>query len=156
MNVHRTPFVCALLILIACGLFPKVATAQNSMSQWCSSLSSQLSQAIREHSPKKMIYFQRQILSNCKQYMQPDDYTDALGFLALALDEDGQYNEELGVANRCLTYNANALSCISTKVAVWALWHSSGLWSQTLLRCDACFLNVGGPIILATTEWYPT
>ena len=63
-----------------------------------------------------MIYFQRQILSNCKQYMQPDDYTDALGFLALALDEDGQYNEELGVANRCLTYNANALSCISTKV----------------------------------------
>jgi len=28
MNVRRTPFACTLLILIACGLFPKVAAAQ--------------------------------------------------------------------------------------------------------------------------------
>jgi clan AA aspartic protease (TIGR02281 family) len=70
---------------------------------------------MRERSFKKVIYFERQNLSYCKEYLQWDDYAADLGTLALALNHDNQHGEALGVANRCLEIKAGAFDCIFEK-----------------------------------------
>src|SRR5215471_20105748 len=114
MNVHKTPFACTLLILIACGLFPKAATAQYSISQ-CVSLAEQTKEAQKAHALKTLIHLARQHLTYCKQFMERDDYTTYLDTLALALNSDNQHGEALGVASRCLEVNAADFACIFDK-----------------------------------------
>jgi clan AA aspartic protease (TIGR02281 family) len=124
MNVHR-PFACPLLILIACGLFPKVATAEYTMSQ-CIGAVSGLMEAMKERAFKTQIYLERQILANCNQYFEGSDHTDHLGGLALALNSDNQHAEALSVANRCLEINAREFGCLVEKAnALTALGRTS-------------------------------
>jgi hypothetical protein len=47
--------------------------------------------------------------------MQPDDYTDHLADLAIGLNSDNQYQEALGVVDRCLQINAAHLECLFLK-----------------------------------------
>jgi clan AA aspartic protease (TIGR02281 family) len=114
MNVHRVSFACTLLILIACALFPKVATAQDTMSA-CIEAVSQLTEAMKERAFNTSISLERQILTYCNQYFEGSDYTDHLGGLAFALNSDNQHAEALDVANRCLEINAREFGCLVEK-----------------------------------------
>lgn len=125
MNLHRTPFACTLLILIACALFPKVATAQYSVAQ-CTALSGQLREELGKvngHTKrdfadnKKVISLARQNLSYCHEHMNRDVYINNLRTLALALNSDKQRGEALDVANRCLEVDAKELFCLAQKAA---------------------------------------
>jgi clan AA aspartic protease (TIGR02281 family) len=122
MNVHRTPFACTLLILIACALFPKAATAQYSVAQ-CTSVMEALNQSIRDThyerpgdpSYKRVAALERRFLTFCQAHLREDEYVVHLGTLAEALNYDNQNQEALGVANSCLRISANDLSCLKEK-----------------------------------------
>jgi clan AA aspartic protease (TIGR02281 family) len=118
MNVHRTPFACALLILIACALFPKVATAQYTAQYTdvqCTSVEHAITEAMEAEDWKRVIAVERQNLSYCTAYMQGNEYTGELGILASALNDDDQHEEALGAANQCLAINAGAFMCAYQK-----------------------------------------
>jgi clan AA aspartic protease (TIGR02281 family) len=117
MNVHRAPFACTLLILIACTLFPKVATAQWSVAQ-CTSLHRQLYEEVKKDkkaSNKKIISLARENLSHCHEHMNRDYYIVNLRLLALNLNSDNQFMEALDVTNRCLEINDKELFCLAQK-----------------------------------------
>jgi len=116
MNVHKAPFAYTLLILIACALFPKVATAQYAPPQ-CMGVQRQLTKALEERAFKKLVDLQRRYLTYCKERWEGDDeaYARELGMLAFALNNDSQHEEALAVANRCLEI-ATDLSCLAQKV----------------------------------------
>jgi Flp pilus assembly protein TadD len=116
MNVHRVPFACTLLVLIACALFPKGATAQYSVTQ-CLAIQLRATAALKERAFKERISLEREMLTYCKEYMQGDDYTGQLGGLASALNHDNQHEEALAVANRCLEIDARNFGCIYEKAA---------------------------------------
>jgi clan AA aspartic protease (TIGR02281 family) len=113
MNVHRTPFAYTLLILIACALFPKAATAQYTVDQ-CNLLSDGAHEAFKQRSWKEQVSLLRKKLGFCRQYMTRDDYRWALEELAFALNQDNQHGEALGVANRCLEIGRD-FGCIYNK-----------------------------------------
>jgi clan AA aspartic protease (TIGR02281 family) len=117
MNVHRTPFACTVLVLIACALFPKGATAQYSVTQ-CTSLRGQLWEEVRKDkkaSNKKIISLARENLSHCHEHMNREYYFVNLRLLALNLNSDNQYMEALDVTNRCLDINDRELFCLAQK-----------------------------------------
>jgi len=113
MNVHRTPVACTLLILIACALFPKAATAQYTVDQ-CNLLSDGAHEAFKQRSWKQQVSLLRKKLGFCQQYMTRDEYRWALEELAFALNQDNQHGEALGVANRCLEIGRD-FGCIYNK-----------------------------------------
>ena len=119
MNVHRAPFACTLLVLIACALFPKVATAQYTGEE-CLSVNNAILQATREQDSKRLIALERQNLSYCRAYQQGDGYALHLGVLAQALNFDNQHGEALGVANRCLAIDADDFGCLVNKAIALA------------------------------------
>jgi clan AA aspartic protease (TIGR02281 family) len=117
MNVHRAPFAYILVVLTACALFPKVATAQYSVAQ-CTSLHRQLYEEVhkdKKASNKKIISLARENLSHCHGQMNRDLYFVNLRLLALNLNSDNQYLEALDVTNRCLEINAKELFCLAQK-----------------------------------------
>src|SRR5262249_15800398 len=128
MNVHRTPFACTLLILIACALLPKAATAQYSMAQ-CTSVLEALNQSLRDthyerpggQSYKRVAALERRLLTFCQAHMREDEYVTNLRILAQALNYDNQNQEALGVANSCLRISGNDLSCLYEKAVALAL-----------------------------------
>src|SRR5215472_678252 len=101
MNVHRAPLACTLLILIACVLFPKAATAQYTADQ-CNLLNDGAREAFKQRSWKEQVSLLRKKLGFCRQYMTRDEYSWALEELAFALNKDNQHGEALSVANRCM------------------------------------------------------
>jgi clan AA aspartic protease (TIGR02281 family) len=120
--------VISLLILIACALFPKVATAQWGVEQ-CTSLHGQLVEEVtkdKKASNKKIISLARQNLSYCGEHMNRDLYIVNLRTLALALNSDNQHLEALDVTNRCLEINDEELFCLAQKAdALIHLWRIS-------------------------------
>jgi len=88
-------------LLVACALFPKVATAQSTLDQ-CNWLSDRALEAAERNSFKEEVSLVRRKLGLCRQYMDRDEYGWALEELAYALNQDNQYGEALGVANQCL------------------------------------------------------
>jgi clan AA aspartic protease (TIGR02281 family) len=120
MTVHRAPFASTILLLVACALFPKSATAQYTKAQ-CTSILNALSQAMSERSFKKMVALERQNLTFCTAYMQQNAHVEHLGLLAEALNLDSQHQEALGVANNCLRISSRDLPCLLEKAN--ALYH---------------------------------
>jgi hypothetical protein len=89
--------VISLLMLIACVLSPKGATAQYSEEQ-CTSLHRQLYEEVdkdKKASNKKIISLARENLSHCQEHMNRDFYLANLRLLALNLNSDNQYMEAL-------------------------------------------------------------
>jgi hypothetical protein len=88
MNVRRIQFGFAiLLVLAACTFNPTVARAQYSIQQ-CTWVLQQLNQSTTARSFKKIIAFERQYLTYCKQHMQMEEYALHLGGLASALNNE--------------------------------------------------------------------
>jgi hypothetical protein len=110
MNVRLAQFAFAtLLAMVACVFNPTMARAQYTIRQ-CASVLQPLSQLITAGSVQNIIAFERRYLTFCKEHMQTDEYALHLGSLALALNNDRQYQ-----ANRCLQINAAELRCLSEK-----------------------------------------
>lgn len=107
MSVRRIQFaITTLLVLLACTVNQKVATAQYNIQQ-CTALLNQLSEYQKENAFKEMIPLARQLATYCKD---EEDYAIALDALATGLNGDNQHEEALAVADRCLqTNNADVL-----------------------------------------------
>jgi ATP-dependent protease ClpP protease subunit len=69
----------------------------------------------RERRTNRSISLERQFLTYCKESTEPDEYALHLGTLAFGLNNDGQYQEALGIADRCLQIRATDLPCLTEK-----------------------------------------
>ena len=131
-------------LLVACALLPRIATAQystapatletrvtaepipftvappQSMAQ-CNNVLKELTKAINERSFKKWIALQSFLNRVCKPHMEGNSYVNNLGSLATALNGDNQRMKALNMANFCLRFNGNDLTCLLEKAE--ALYH---------------------------------
>lgn len=101
-------------MLSALALNPTTAEAQYTKQQ-CVWVVSQQAQAMNERAPKKIIYWKRQYLSFCREFMGAEEYAYQLSGLAAGLNLDNQAGEALPVANRCLQVRPEDISCRAEK-----------------------------------------
>src|SRR5450755_2379621 len=122
MNVREVQFLfTSLIVLVACIVSPAVARAQSSIQQ-CTSIQQQLTESMSARTYKNVISLERQYLTYCKDYSQPEQIALEMATLALALNNDKQHQDALGVANRCLQLNFAELFCLYDKaVALYFL-----------------------------------
>jgi ATP-dependent protease ClpP protease subunit len=114
MHIRRFEFL-SLFLLVGVTANPQSAAAQPRALYCVEELGRQIPPALNERAFKKLISLERQYLTYCKEFMQPDDYTDHLADLAIGLNSDNQYQEALGVVDRCLQINAAHLECLFLK-----------------------------------------
>jgi clan AA aspartic protease (TIGR02281 family) len=110
------------ILLVACALLPKTATAQYNNERRCEALLEGSIRATEEPDYKTLVAIERQYLTFCQaDIRRMNDYAMHLGTLAGALNGDNQPQEALGVANSCLRTNDNDLRCLAEKTD--ALYH---------------------------------
>jgi hypothetical protein len=93
---------------------PSSAKAQYDIRQ-CTWMIEQITQAIESHATNQIISLERQNLEFCKERMPTEEYANHLGILASGLEDDGQHQDSLAVANRCLQIDAAYLPCFYRK-----------------------------------------
>jgi tetratricopeptide (TPR) repeat protein len=113
MTVPRFHFALTTVIAIVVWVAaPTIVRAQYTANQ-CTWVLQQLTQSLTD--AQRTIPLERQYLTFCKDYTPADEYLLHLGALASALNNDGQHQEALGVANRCLQSNSAELPCLFEK-----------------------------------------
>ena len=120
MHIRRFGFL-SLFLLVGVTANPQSAAAQARALYCVVELGRQIAPALNERAFKKLISLERQYLTYCKEFMQPDEYAEHLAGLAIGLNNDNQYQEALGVVDRCLQINAAHLLCLALKAD--ALFH---------------------------------
>ncbi len=110
-----TPSIAGLVLMFACLASHTTAMAQSSIQ--CTSIIPQITESYNTQSWKQLISLERKFLSYCKGEMRAEEYLDHMGSLATALNEDGQPQEAIGVANSCLQINAADLPCLFEKAS---------------------------------------
>jgi S1-C subfamily serine protease len=92
------------------ALAPAAAHAQADTHD-CTSLTRQASDAFERKDFKLAIGLARQNLASCRQYMGTRQLVDTLLTLMLGLNGDGQFQEAVEVADRCLEADAREINC---------------------------------------------
>jgi tetratricopeptide (TPR) repeat protein len=99
-----------LIFLMTAALAPAAAHAQADTHD-CTSLTRQASDAFERKDFKLAIGLARQNLASCRQYMGTRQLVDTLLTLMLGLNGDGQFQEAVEVADRCLEADAREINC---------------------------------------------
>jgi S1-C subfamily serine protease len=106
-----------MLLLLALLAFSSTnANAQYNRAQ-CTNLIKETTGALRQRAYKQVISLARHQLTYCRDVMEKGEVITAFGFLALGLNGDGQHEEALAVANRCLQIDSVELGCAYEKAA---------------------------------------
>ena len=108
-----------LFFAAAAACAPAKASAQSGIRD-CTSLLHQGLEAFERRDFKLMVSLARQNLTDCRQYMGTRQYVDGLFMLLLGLNSDGQFQEAIGVAERCLQLDSHEINCGYEKG--WALY----------------------------------
>jgi tetratricopeptide (TPR) repeat protein len=111
MSVRAFQFAAIALALV---FGPTSANAQYNANQ-CALLRYRIADSMSGKVFKQMIVLEREYLTYCKDQATPVEYASHLEGLAIALNEDGQYQEAVAVANRCLQVNPADLGCYFAK-----------------------------------------
>jgi S1-C subfamily serine protease len=99
-----------MILLMTVALAPAAAHAQADTRD-CTSLPRQATDAFERKDFKLAIGLARQNLASCRQYMGIRQLVDALLALMLGLNGDGQFQEAVEVADRCLEADAREINC---------------------------------------------
>lgn len=117
MRHLRGPYVIASLIgAVFLAAVPSTVNAQYDIRQ-CTWMIEQITQAIENHAAKQIISLERQNLEFCKERMPAEEYANHLDLLASGLEDDGQHQDALAIANRCLQIDAAYLPCFYRKAS---------------------------------------
>jgi S1-C subfamily serine protease len=90
---------------------PPVPPARAQDANDCTSLPRQGAEAFERSDFKRMISLARQNLASCRQYMGTRQYVEALFTLLVGLNSDGEFQEAVEVAGRCLEADAREINC---------------------------------------------
>jgi S1-C subfamily serine protease len=99
-----------MIFLVTAVLAPAAAHAQADTHD-CTSLPRQAADAFERKDFKLGIGLARQNLASCRQYMGTRQFVDVLLTLMLGLNGDGQFQEAVEVADRCLEADAREINC---------------------------------------------
>jgi S1-C subfamily serine protease len=112
--VMRNSFVrSGLLLLVLAAATASAATKANAQPDVrdCTGLPHLGLEAFERRDFKLMISLARQNLANCRQYMGARQYVEGLFMLLLGLNSDGQFQEAIETADRCLQSDSREINC---------------------------------------------
>jgi S1-C subfamily serine protease len=90
---------------------PLLSAARAQDATDCTNLPRQGAEAFERSDFKRTISLARQNLASCRQYMGTRQYVEALFTLLVGLNSDGQFQEAVEVADRCLDADAREINC---------------------------------------------
>ena len=109
--IRRGYLAFLLAAAAALGLAPPAPPARAQDATDCTSLPRQGAEAFARSDFKRMISLARQNLASCRQYMGTRQHVEALFTLLVGLNSDGQFQEAVEVADRCLEADAREINC---------------------------------------------